>query len=32
VQAARDAYYRTLVNTVLDGLEQRRLRALGRPC
>ena len=31
VHAARDAYYRTLVNTVLDGLEQRRLRTLGRP-
>jgi AcrR family transcriptional regulator len=31
VQAARDAYYRTLIDTVLDGLEQRRLRALGRP-
>jgi AcrR family transcriptional regulator len=29
-QAARDTYYRTLINTVLDGLEQRRLRALGR--
>jgi AcrR family transcriptional regulator len=28
--AARDAYYRTLVDTVLDGLEQRRLRRLGR--
>jgi AcrR family transcriptional regulator len=29
-RAARDAYYRTLVDTVLDGLEQRRLRRLGR--
>jgi AcrR family transcriptional regulator len=30
--AARDAYYRALVDTVLDGLEQRRLRiAEGRP-
>jgi AcrR family transcriptional regulator len=26
-QAAKDAYYRTLINTVLDGLEQRRLGA-----
>jgi AcrR family transcriptional regulator len=26
--AARDAYYRTLINTLLDGLEQRRLRAI----
>jgi AcrR family transcriptional regulator len=25
-QAAKDAYYRTLINTLLDGLEQRRLR------
>lgn len=25
-QAATDAYYRTLINTVLDGLEHRRLR------
>jgi AcrR family transcriptional regulator len=25
-QAATDAYYRTLINTLLDGLEQRRLR------
>jgi AcrR family transcriptional regulator len=25
--AARDAYYRTLIDTLLDGLEQRRLRA-----
>ncbi|MQA11646.1 MAG: TetR family transcriptional regulator [Pseudonocardiaceae bacterium] len=24
--AARDTYYRTLINTVLDGLEQRRIR------
>jgi AcrR family transcriptional regulator len=30
-RAARDAYYRTLINTVLDGLEQRRLHAHGRP-
>jgi AcrR family transcriptional regulator len=30
-RAARDAYYRTLVDTVLDGLEQRRLRSQGRP-
>jgi AcrR family transcriptional regulator len=29
-RAARDAYYRTLVDTVLDGLEQRRLRRRGR--
>ncbi|OLT23607.1 hypothetical protein BJF78_31985 [Pseudonocardia sp. CNS-139] len=29
-RAARDAYYRALVDTVLDGLEQRRLRRLGR--
>jgi hypothetical protein len=30
--AARDAYYRALIDTVLDGLEQRRLRiAEGRP-
>jgi AcrR family transcriptional regulator len=29
-QAARDAYYRTLVNTVLDGLEQRRRGAHGQ--
>jgi AcrR family transcriptional regulator len=27
--ATRDAYYRTLVNTVLDGLEVRRLRSRG---
>lgn len=26
-QAAKDDYYRTLINTLLDGLEQRRLRA-----
>jgi hypothetical protein len=26
-RAARDSYYRTLLNTLLDGLEQRRLRA-----
>jgi hypothetical protein len=25
-QAMRDSFYRTLINTVLDGLEQRRLR------
>jgi AcrR family transcriptional regulator len=29
-QAGRDFYYRTLINTVLDGLEQRRLRALSQ--
>lgn len=29
-EATRDAYYRTLVDTVLDGLEQRRLCILGR--
>lgn len=29
--AARDAYYRTLIDTVLDGLEQRRLRGGRRP-
>jgi AcrR family transcriptional regulator len=27
-RAAKDAYYRTLINTVLDGLEQRRLHRL----
>ena len=31
-QAAKDAYYRTLVNTLLDGLEQRRLRSCSRHC
>jgi AcrR family transcriptional regulator len=29
-QTARDSYYRTLINTLLDGLEQRRLRALSQ--
>lgn len=27
-QAAKDVYYRTLINTVLDGLEQRRLHRI----
>lgn len=29
-RAAKDAYYRVILDTVLDGLEQRRLRAHGQ--
>jgi AcrR family transcriptional regulator len=29
-QAVRDAFYRTVIDTILDGLEQRRLRGLGQ--